>query len=140
MKIKHQTIFKVSSLLEHFEKKEGVDIKHVCTTALDSGNKEWDVYYRETAHPKFGNKYFAVCSDGGESMFIRGADLIEDLEFGMVKDDFGMWHYSAYRHDYKTIDGKTIDGGRAYTRGNGFTMFKVQDGEFINDSNRIGEC
>lgn len=133
MKIEHNPIFKISSLLKHFEKREGVNIKHVCTTALDSGNKEWDVYYRDTPHPDYGNKYFAIRSSGEESMLIRDADVVEDLQFGMIKDDSGVWHYSRYRHDYKKIDGKTIDGGRAYTRGSGFAMFKVHDGEFIND-------
>jgi len=117
---------------EIYSERDGVPIKYVTTTALDGGLIPTDVYYRETPHPEFGNRYFHIFNTVLGAR-IGNADVIEDLEFGMIEDKDGLWHLSKHRHDYVSLDGKAIDGGRAYVRGNGFEMFKVVDGHFIKD-------
>jgi hypothetical protein len=98
-----------------------------------------DIFYRETPHPEFGNRYFGLyhnpsfSSDG--TIMITNADKIEEAEFGM-KEHNGEWHYSQHRHDFYTIGDVSLDGGRAYFRcvGNVSTPTKwleVRNGEFV---------
>jgi hypothetical protein len=50
----------------------------------------------------------------------------------MIEDSEGNLHYSAHRHDYKVVEDKMIDGGRAYVRSNTVTYpFMVKDGKFM---------
>jgi hypothetical protein len=115
---------------EIYSKKDDVEIKYVATTALDGGLIASDIYYRETPHPDFGNRYFRLTVIDGK-FWIGDADKIEDLEFGMIQDLAGDWWYSTHRHDYIRHNECVIDGGRAYVRGNNITMFKMVNGEFI---------
>lgn len=98
-----------------------------------------DIFYRETPHPEFGNRYFGLyhnqsfSSDG--MIMITNADKIEDVEFGMKEHD-GEWHYSQHRHDFYTVGDVSLDGGRAYFRcvGNVRSLtkwFEVRNGEFV---------
>jgi len=49
----------------------------------------------------------------------------------MIEVD-GKYYYSQSHHDYKVVEGKMIDGGRAYIRSNGYTVvMKVKNGKFI---------
>jgi hypothetical protein len=45
----------------------------------------------------------------------------------------GKYYYSQHRHDYKVVDDKMIDGGRAYIRSgeHDVDVFKIQDGRFV---------
>jgi hypothetical protein len=133
MNINHRPILDVKFCEEAYSKKDGVPIKYVCTTALDGGVNAGDVFYRDTPHPKFGNRYFQLFVVNN-NLFIRGADVVEDLTFDMLYGE-GYWHYSQHRHDYVPVDFWAIDGGRAYTRivGEDYVMetFKVKDGEFV---------
>ena len=91
-----------------------------------------DIFYRETPHPEFGNKYFGLYQDPIQNhMMITNADKIEGVEFAMIKDRDDKYWYSSHRHDCLFIDGGMIDGGRAYVRTNGCetTLFKVENGE-----------
>ena len=137
MKINHISLFDVEKVAAHYERKDGVPIKYVCTSALGSQDFAVDVFYRSTPHPEFGNRYFGLYRNmyaAGAQIMITNADIIEDLEFGMIQDKEGVYHYSAHRHDCKFIDDCMIDGGRAYIRNSGpVTVFKVKDGEFINE-------
>lgn len=95
-----------------------------------------DIFYRETPHPEFGNKYFGIAvnyDDGSYSIF--NADQIEDFVFGMVEDDNGDFQYSQYHHDYKSFNnGNMIDGGRSYTRYSGKVYYyAIKDGKMIKD-------
>lgn len=142
MNIKHDPFFKTKEVEEHYSIKDGVDVKYVCTTSLKNDTVPVDVYYRETPHPEFGNRYFGlyVTPWNGVTM-ICNADYIEELEFGMVKDIDGVYHYSQHRHDFhplkleangEVIDG-AIDGGRAYVRilgGALYDTYIVKNGEF----------
>lgn len=135
--IKHEPLFDTDKIIAHYQEKDGVPIKYVCTSALGGQDFAVDIFYRSTPHPEFGNRYFGLYRNmyaAGAQIMITNADVIEDLEFGMVQDKDGVYHYSAHSHDYKIVDGSMIDGGRAYIRRSGpVTMFKVKDGEFVNE-------
>ena len=131
--IKHEPIFKTDAMVEHYSKKDGVEVKYVCSSALGSEAQAMDIFYRATPHPEFGNRYFGMYVDQKDRVMITNADRIEDAEFAMIEDFNGDLHYSAHRHDYKTVDGKMVDGGRAYVRSSGATIpYRVVDGELIN--------
>jgi hypothetical protein len=110
-----------------YSEKDGVPVKYVCTTEFN--NAIADVFYRETPHPEFGNKYFSILFRD-DKMYIANADQVEDCAFGMVENDEGNLEYSIYRHDYKSFkNGNMIDGGRDYIRSSGkVKVFVVRDG------------
>ena len=141
MNIKHNPIFDTDAVIASYEKKDGVPITYVCTSALNHGTLATDVFYRETPHPEFGNRYFGLYwhrlhFELPAKLMITNADCIEDLEFTMVEVD-GELHYSQHRHDFRTIGSISIDGGRAYNRilFNGErpkrNSLKVKDGKFV---------
>jgi hypothetical protein len=134
LNIKHEPIFKTDAMAEHYSKKDGVAVKYVCTSALGSEAQAMDIFYRDTPHPEFGNRYFGLFIDRLDRVTITNADRIEGAKFAMIEDSEGNLHYSAHRHDYKTVDGKMIDGGRAYIRASGAVeLYKVCDGEIVKD-------
>lgn len=136
MNIKHEPIFKTDAMAEHYSKKDGVAVKYVCTSALGGEAQAMDIFYRDTPHPEFGNRYFGLFIDQQDRVMITNADIIDGAEFAMIEDGEGNLHYSAHRHDYKSVDGKMIDGGRAYIRSSGSVeLFKVRDGEIVKDEN-----
>ena len=94
-----------------------------------------DVFYRDTPHPEFGNKYFClyISKDG---LVISNADKVDGLTFGMVEDDDGDMQYSQYHHDFKMFkNGNMIDGGRSYVRHSGKAeVYKVKDGKMKHES------
>lgn len=131
--ISHRPILDHERVVEVYSKRDGVPITYVCTTELRGDNQPWDVFFRETPHPDFGNRYFGILLTGPASRaVISCADNIEAEFFGMVEWN-GIYHYSRYRHDYFTVGaGCMIDGGRAYVRSSGdVTMFRVIDGELV---------
>jgi hypothetical protein len=136
--IKHHPIFDTEKVINHYSKKDGVPIKYVCTSAKDSSEWAGDIFYRETPHPEFGNRYFMLYSTSsryfGGGLMITSADTIENVEFTMVEGPQG-WEYSQHRHDFRQVGDVAIDGGRAYTRLVGNVdkptkIFYVKDGEF----------
>ena len=61
---------------------------------------------------------------------ITNADVIESLEFGMIEVD-GKYYSSRSHHDYKTVEDKMIDGGRAYIKSSGgTTVMRITNGKF----------
>ena len=133
MIIKHYPITDTKKVEELYSKQDGVPIKHVCTTEFRDFVA--DVFYRETPHPDFGNKYFAILFRG-DKPYIANADQIENFSFGMVENDEGSLEYSQSRHDYKSFkNGNMIDGGRDYIRSSGkVKIFTVRDGKLVNFS------
>lgn len=133
MNINHNPLFDRDKVIEHYEKKDGVTVNYVCTTDLRASDVPVDVFYRETPHPEFGNRYFGLYHDHvrGHTM-ITNADIIEELEFGMVNDG-SVWHYSQSHHDYKSFpNGAMIDGGRTYVRSSGGAIvMRIVDGKFF---------
>jgi outer membrane protein assembly factor BamB len=130
--IKHFPYTRTNKVIEHYSEKDGVPIKYVCTTDLHYTDAPEDIYYRETPHPTFGNKYFSL-RVYGDNIYIDNADKIENETFGCVEDDDGNLQYSQFRHEYKTFkNGNMIDGGRAYIRSNVIPkIYVVKDGTMI---------
>lgn len=141
--IDHRPLFDTDKVCEHYSAKDGVPVKYVCTSALGSEAQAMDIFYRETPHPEFGNRYFGLynANDYGGvrgGIMITNADAIEDVEFGMKEVD-GQWHYSQHRHDFHTVGDVSLDGGRAYFRVVGNVnkptkWLKVKDGEFVEET------
>ena len=143
MDVKHHPILDTNRVCELYSKKDGVPISYVCTSALNGGTHAVDVFYRETPHPDFGNRYFGLYRNPSFSsdnmIMITNADCIEELEFGMVEGTDG-WEYSQHRHDYRMVGECAIDGGRAYIRRVGdlsvpVKYFVVKDGKFVEKHN-----
>ena len=138
MDIKHPTIIDKDKVIEIYEAKDGVPIKYVCTTDLSRSDVPTDIFYRDSPHPEFGNRYFGLYYSTDtrliqkRHMMITNADTIESFDFGMIEDADGKYYYSQHRHDYKVIGDKMIDGGRSYIRCSGqVDVFKIQDGKFV---------
>jgi len=132
MDIRHPNIFEIDKVIEIYEKKDGVDIKYVCTTDLRASDIPADIFYRSTPHPEFGNRYFGLYKNHLGQLMITNADIVEDLEFGMIKSSNNEWYYSSSHHDCIFIEDKMIDGGRQYIRSSGLEdIFNIVDGEFV---------
>ena len=133
MIIKHYPITKIEQVEKVYSEKDGVPVKHVCTTEFRDFVA--DVFYRETPHPDFGNKYFAILFREDQP-YIANADQIENFTFGMVENDDGQLEYSQSRHDCKSFkNGNMIDGCRDYIRSSGkVKVFTVKDGKLVNFS------
>jgi hypothetical protein len=132
MNIEHYPMFDTAKVEQIYSEKDGVEVKYVCTTDLQASDVPVDVFYRETPHPEFGNRYFGLYYDNvrGHTM-ITNADIVESLEFGMIDVD-GKYYYSQSHHDYKVVGDKMIDGGRHYVKSSsGTTMMRVINGKFI---------
>jgi hypothetical protein len=130
----HNPIFDTLKIEDHYSKKDRVPVKYVCTSAPNEyGTYAADIFYRETPHPEFGNRYFGLYLNHKSQIMITNADMIEDLEFTCIEDSKGDLHYSAHRHDYKVLDNENmIDGGRSYVKTNTDKLFfkRVLNGEF----------
>jgi hypothetical protein len=132
MNIEHFPLFDTAKVEQIYSEKDGVEVKYVCTTDLRASDVPVDVFYRETPHPEFGNRYFGLYYDNvrGHTM-ITNADIVESLNFGMIDVD-GKYYYSQSHHDYKVVGDKMIDGGRIYVKSSGgTTMMRVINGKFI---------
>lgn len=142
MNIQHNPVLDVKKAAQLYSEKDGVDVRYVCTSSMSSsGAVAADIFYRETPHPEFGNRYFGLYFANG-GLMIASADTIEDLTFEMIEVD-GVLHYSQHRHDFRDVGrGIAIDGGRAYFRasfsdrdyymGCERKTLKVKDGEFVD--------
>jgi hypothetical protein len=131
--IKHFPITNTDKVCELYSEKDGVPVSYVCTTDIEMSDVPMDIFYRETPHPQFGNRYFAIYFKSYSTPMIRSADNIEDFTFGMVEDDDGNMQYSQSHHDYKSFNnGNMIDGGRQYIRSNKTPqIYIIQDGLMI---------
>jgi hypothetical protein len=135
MTIKHYPVFDIDKVKEDYTEKDGVPVQYVCTTDLALSDCPADVFYRETPHPEFGNRYFGLYADREGRVIITNAHGVEEFEFGMVVNDEGDWEYSQSHHDYKQFqNGSMIDGGRAYIRSNGHhVVYRLVDGDFVKN-------
>ena len=131
MNIQHEPLFDTAKAEELYSIKDGVDVRYVCTTDLQQSDRPMDIFYRATPHPEFGNRYFGLYwSKVHTSLMITGADVVESLEFGMIKHD-GKYYYSQSHYDYKTVGDKMIDGGRAYIKSSGGAVaMRIKNGKF----------
>jgi hypothetical protein len=144
--IVHEPLVDTEKVCKLYSEKDGVPVTYVCTTDLGRSDLPVNVFFRETPHPDFGNRYFGLYYAGDGHLYIINADSVESLEFGMVEDGEGNLHYSKCHHDFKYIPGKEdlfevqnsvfIDGGRKYVRVGGnpppkVYYYKVENGEFV---------
>lgn len=143
MNIHHEPLFDVEKVTAHYTEKDGVEVKYVCTSATtEHAAQAADIFYRETPHPEFGNRYFGIyrvfgLAEVDPQIFICNADAIEDFEFGMIEGPAG-WEYSQHRHDYRSVGDCAIDGGRSYFKRVGdlsvpTKYMKIVDGEFVDE-------
>ena len=134
-------MFDTKVVEEIYFKKDGVPITYVCTSGDKNSTYAVDIFYRETPHPKFANRYFGLYNNQDARLYavaqvmICSADWVEDLTFDMIKSE-GWWYYSSHRHDMVNTAVGFIDGGRAYTRLGGSvipkaTTFVVRNGKFL---------
>lgn len=136
MTIKHYPVFDTEKVEGLYGDKDGVPVRYVCTTDINRSDMPVDVFFRETPHPEFGNRYFGLFYDHSGRVMITNADRVEEFEFGMVENDSGDLEYSRSHHDYKRFEnGNMIDGGRQYIRSsaNGCMVYHIKDGEFVNN-------
>ena len=137
MNIKHHPHFDTMIISEHYSNKDKVPLEYVCTSAPNKhADYAADIFYRETPHPEYGNRYLGVYRNGDNQIMITNCDMIEDLSFSMVEGVAG-WEYSQHRHDYRNVGSVSIDGGRSYTRLVGdihapVKVMKVKDGKFVS--------
>lgn len=131
-KIKHAPTVDVDKVIAHYIEKDGVDITYVCTSDLNASDVPVNIFYRETPHPQFGNRYFGLFFHPIQKcLMITNADKVEELVFAMIEDKDGYLWYSQSHHDCLFIDGKMIDGGREYIRSSGKTeIYRVKNGSF----------
>lgn len=145
LRIRHEPIIKDYERVEElYSEKDGVDVKYVCTSTIPGRStlQTYDIFFRETPHPQFGNRYFGLwvvhnLLDKSEEpkLYIGNADPIDNEVFAMIYDSHeDEWIYSRHRHDYQTAGGSVIDGGRAYIRGNGYHLFRLTDGIFEKET------
>jgi hypothetical protein len=142
MNIQHRPIFDTDKVCKHYSEKDGIPIKYVCTSALGHEAQAMDIFYRETPHPVFGNRYFGLFwhrlhFELPAELMITNADKIEDAEFGMVEVDGGL-HYSQHRHDFYSVGDVAVDGGRSYFKRVGdlsvpTKWLKVKNGKFVEE-------
>ena len=140
MNINHTPILDTKRVCELYSEKDGVPVTYICTSAIGDEAQAMDIFYRETPHPEFDNRYFGLYHNpsfsSDASIMITNADMIEDLEFGMVEGPNG-WEYSQHRHDYRQVGNCAVDGGRSYFKRAGdlstpAKYMKIVDGEFVN--------
>ena len=139
IEINHRPMFNTEEVERLYTEKDGVDVRYVCTTSLNREEYMMDIFYRDTPHPEFGNRYFGLYVKShplyGRNIVITNADGVEDVEFEMVSVN-GAWHYSRHVHDFYSVGNVSIDGGREYLRLVGdashpVKTFVVRDGEFV---------
>ncbi len=131
MNIQHNPLFDTAKAEKLYSEKDETNVTYVCTTDLQQSDRPMDIFYRAEPHPEFGNRYFGLYWDSvRDSIMITNADIVESLEFGMIEVD-GKYYYSQSHHDYKVVEGKMIDGGRAYIRSSGGAIsMRVKNGKF----------
>ena len=143
--INHDPMYDTDKVCKLYSEKDGVEVNYVCTSAIrQNDNFACDIFYRETPHPEFGNRYFGLFTTSGQ-LLITNADSIEDLTFEMIYSSIDeQWYYSQHRHDFRGVPGEdvAIDGGRAYTRIVGDATvdqktMKVKDGKFIDEKGEV---
>lgn len=137
MNIKHDPLFDIEKVEKIYSEKDGVDVKYVVTSSIKADTVPVDIFYRETPHPEFGNRYFGIYHDFfRDCIMICEADYIEELDFVFAEDEKGNLHYSQHRHDFRSVNKEgAIDGGRSYVRCVGTVKltntYRMKDGQFI---------
>lgn len=103
-------------------------------------NMPCSLFYTEKAHPE-GSNYFALVykydpfTEKSNWVITDGISAAENTWNGILNPKTGQILYSAYRHDYQTLDSYMADGGADYMRFSGdpgnVVSFKIVDGEIV---------
>ena len=86
-------------------------------------NQLVSVFYTKEAHPE-GSNYFGIYLDNSTPMITNAITAVTNKDgtpviyTGVLLTDKVRVLYSAYRHDYQSVDGVFVDGGRDYLRTN----------------------
>ena len=135
--IKHFPITNTDKVCYIYSAKDGEPINYVCTTDFKTSDRPVDIFYRNTPHPTFGNRYFGIGINHEDGSYvIFNADRVEDFTFGLIEDDDGNLQYSQSNYDYKSFDnGNMIDGGREYIRSSysDVHIYVVRDGKMVKN-------
>jgi len=141
----HRPVHDIETIAQHYTEKDGVPVHYVCTTALGDAAIAFDIFYRDTPHPEFGNRYFGLYYDHiRDCMMIINAEDVEDYKFTCSLASNDQLVYSQHRHDMVQVYGGSLDGGRSYTRVSGkpnlFTA-RVKDGimSVIDNDEKLNE-
>ena len=107
------------------------EVEYVCTTDLRGEEFAYDIFYITDKELTFYKGIY-------KGSIVIEADIIEELTFTMIRDSKGHFHYSQHRHDFRTVDTGSIDGGRSYTKLTGTSKslpetieYKIMDGAFV---------
>jgi hypothetical protein len=90
------------------------------------------VFYRPVPTEGYTNRYFGLFERPGVPvMMITDADYVEGHVFSALQFDDGIV-YSNCRHDFRKVNGFTIDGGWDYAHSSGGPLIsvRVMDGKF----------
>ncbi len=84
--IVHSPVGDVKALEKFYSEKDGVPCTYVLTTCnpQDKSRRMYDMYdifYRETPHPVFGNKYFGISSSG----YICNGDFVAGMPVSLIE-------------------------------------------------------
>lgn len=139
MKIEHTPFLNKETVIKHYSEKDGVDISYVCTSSVtEHGCYAYDIFYRETPHPVYGNRYFGLTQRDG-IVYIANADNIENLIFNTVlNEESQQWVYSQHRHDFRSAGNVMIDGGRSYQKLMGDNLKNVKRKTFVVKDGKFG--
>jgi hypothetical protein len=99
--IYHEPMFDTEKIEKMYSEKDGVPVKYVMTSELPNIDKPMDIFYRDTPHPDFGNRYFGIFSANGGSTYITNADAIEGC--------LGYVRYSGETFTFKVINGNLVE-------------------------------
>lgn len=120
--------------------------KYVGEFSIKNGSKGFinapcSVFYNEKPHPQ-GSNYFAFLyrpspllngQEAGNWVITDAISAADNVWTGVFNEETGQILYSAYRHDYQTVDGVMADGGAEYLRSSNHPSmrFKIVDGEIV---------
>ena len=138
---------------------EYIDISKVCETYQasyigefsaknrDGGwiNLPCSLFYTEEAHPD-GSNYFVLynrpsISGHGTWVIANGISAADNKWTGVLNPETGHILYSAFRHDYQSMEGVVADGGAAYFLATPTNVvdFYIKDGKVFLDEVSTGE-
>lgn len=123
-------------------KREVVEEKYGATYVGDFPGKTRDggwtadialaVFYMPEPNAPYTNRYFGLLIDisaaihgGPMRLMITDADYVEGHVFDAILTDDGIV-YSTCRHDYREVNGASIDGGWDYYRGYGGSLIRAR--------------
>ena len=103
MNIQHEPLFDTAKVEEIYGRKDGCEVRYVCTSDLRASDVPCDIFYRAEPHPDYGNRYFGLYWDSlRDCMMIPTADSVEASEFGIIEVN-GKYTYSQSAHDHNVV-------------------------------------